>query len=126
MGPPVSGRDCILPQSTIVTKTFPPSGGFGSWPSCWGPLSQVGAVFFGLRSYLRLSLLLAGLVLPLLVGFTLLRDQCEWGLPMFARNGGVASASPLYPSGCGHPLDQVCLFVTLDRERRITLVVVPY
>ena len=32
MGSPVSGRDCVLPQSSIVTKIFPPSGGFGSWP----------------------------------------------------------------------------------------------
>ena len=30
MGSPVSGRACGLPQSAIVTKTFPPSGGFGS------------------------------------------------------------------------------------------------
>ena len=37
MGSPVSGRDCVLPQSAIVTKTFPPSGGFGSWPSCGVP-----------------------------------------------------------------------------------------
>ena len=33
MGSPVSGRDWVPPQSAIVTKTFPPSGGFGSWPS---------------------------------------------------------------------------------------------
>ena len=32
MGSPVSGRDCVLPLSAIVPKTFPPSGGFGSWP----------------------------------------------------------------------------------------------
>ena len=32
MGSPVSGRDCVLPQSSIVLKIFPPSGGFGSWP----------------------------------------------------------------------------------------------
>ena len=37
MGSPVSGRDCVLPQSAIVTKTFSPSGGFGSWPSCGVP-----------------------------------------------------------------------------------------
>ena len=37
MRPPVSGRDCVLPQSAIVTKTFPPSGRFGSWPSCGVP-----------------------------------------------------------------------------------------
>ena len=29
-GSPVSGRACGLPWSSIVTKTFPPSGGFGS------------------------------------------------------------------------------------------------
>ena len=27
-----SGRVCVLPQSAIVTKAFPPSGGFDSWP----------------------------------------------------------------------------------------------
>ena len=37
MGPPVSGRDCVLPQSAIVTKTFAPPSGFGSWPSCGVP-----------------------------------------------------------------------------------------
>ena len=37
MGSPVSGRDCVLPQSAIVTNIFPPSGGFGSWPSCGVP-----------------------------------------------------------------------------------------
>ena len=37
MGSPVSGRDCVLPQSAIVTKTFLLSGGFGSWPSCGVP-----------------------------------------------------------------------------------------
>ena len=36
MGSPISGRDCVLPQSTIVTS-FPPSGGFGYWPSCGVP-----------------------------------------------------------------------------------------
>ena len=51
MGPPVSGRDCVLPQSEIVTKTFPPSGGFGSWPSCGVP-------------YLRLALCSSTCVSP--------------------------------------------------------------
>ena len=37
MGSPVSGRDCVLPQSAIVTKAFPGSGGFDSWPSCGVP-----------------------------------------------------------------------------------------
>ena len=35
MEPPVSGRGCVLPQSAIVTKTIPPSGGIGSRPSRW-------------------------------------------------------------------------------------------
>ena len=30
------------------------------------------------------------------------------------------------PSGCGHPLGQQCLFVTLDRELGFTWVVVPF
>ena len=33
MGPPVSGRNCVLPLSAIVTLPCPSSGGFGSWPS---------------------------------------------------------------------------------------------
>ena len=99
MGSPVSGRSCVLPQSAIVSGTIPPSGGVGSVPLRWGPLSQVEAVFFGLRSYLRLSLILVGLVLGLRDGFTLRRAKCEWGLPTFARNGGVASASPVYSFG---------------------------
>ena len=37
MGTPVSGRDCVLPQSAIMTLPCPPSGGFGSWPSCGVP-----------------------------------------------------------------------------------------
>ena len=41
MGSLVSGQDCVLPQSTIVTKTFPPFGGFGSWPSCRFPCLRV-------------------------------------------------------------------------------------
>ena len=42
---------------------------------------------------------------------------------------GSRALPPLFlciPSGCGHPLGQVCLFVTLDCERRITLVIVPF
>ena len=51
MGSPVSGRDCVLPESVIVTKTFPPFGGFGSWPSCGVP-------------YLRLALCSSTCVSP--------------------------------------------------------------
>ena len=51
MGSPVSGRDCVLPQSAIVTKTFPPSGGFGSLPLCGAP-------------YLRLALCSSTCVSP--------------------------------------------------------------
>ena len=39
---------------------------------------------------------------------------------------GFPSFLLCFPSGCGHPLGQLCLFVTLDRERRFTLVVVPF
>ena len=49
MGSPVSGRDCVLPQSSIVPKTFPP-GGLGSWPRRV-PLPQTGVVYsFGMWS----------------------------------------------------------------------------
>ena len=46
----------------------------------------------------------------------------------FNRLLGTGPLPPLLciPSGCGHPLGQVCLFVTLDRERRIPLVIVPF
>ena len=46
MGSPVSGRDCVLPQSSIVPKTFPPSGGFGSWPWAGSPASGWRCVFW--------------------------------------------------------------------------------
>ena len=47
MGSPVSGRACVLPPSSIVTKTFPPFGGFGSGPSCWqSPASGQGCVLW--------------------------------------------------------------------------------
>ena len=42
---------------------------------------------------------------------------------------GTGALPPLLlflPSGCGHPLDRVCLFVTIAPERRFTWVVVPY
>ena len=118
MGSPVSGRDCVLPQSAIVTKTFPPSGGSGSWPSCGVPC-------------LRLALCSSACISP-------------GGYPSFSQVGPAPShgvpllwiwlvweASTVFlllciPSGCGHPLGQFCLFGTLDRERRFTLVVVSF
>ena len=48
VGSPVSGRDCVLPQSSIVTKTFPPSDEFGV-ALLRVPLPQAGAVFLGMR-----------------------------------------------------------------------------
>ena len=49
---------------------------------------------------------------------------------LFSGPGVCGGFNPLLllciPSGCGHPLGQKCLFVTLDRERRFTLVVVPF
>ena len=41
MGSPVSGRDCVLPRSAIVTTAFPPSGGSDSWPSCGVPCHRL-------------------------------------------------------------------------------------
>ena len=45
IGSPVSGWDCVLPQWSIVTKTFPPSGGFGSWPWCGFPCLRLALCF---------------------------------------------------------------------------------
>ena len=58
-------------------------------------------------------------------GVTLLWDKYAWGLPTFARYIALHTLLLCIPSGCDHPLGHVCLFVTLDHERRITLVVVP-
>ena len=117
-GSPVSGRDCVLPQSAIVMKTFPPSGGFGYRPSCGGPISQVGAVFFSLRSYRRLSLLLAGLVMRLRVGFPFSGTSVRGYFPPLLGMGALPPIPLCIPSGCGHPLSRVCLFATLARVCR--------
>ena len=74
-------RGCFLLQSAIVTKTIPPSGGIGSGPSRWGPLSWVRAVFFSLRPYRRLSLLLVVLVLGLRVGSPFSGTSVRGGFP---------------------------------------------
>ena len=100
--PPVSGRDCVLPQSAIVTKAFPPSGGFDYWPSCGVPC-------------LRLTLRSSACVGP-------------GGCPSFSRVGPAPShwvplfwtwlvweASTVFlllciPSGCCHPLGSIVSF----------------
>ena len=46
MGSPVSGRVCVLPQSSIVTKSFPPPGGLGSWPYCGFPCLRLALCFY--------------------------------------------------------------------------------
>ena len=102
MGSPVSGRDCVLPQSAIVMFAFPPSGGFDYWPSCGVP-------------YLRLTLCASACVGP-------------GGCPSFSRVGPAPSpwvpllwtwlvweASTVFlllciPSGCGHPLGSIVPF----------------
>ena len=102
MGSPVSGWDCVLPQSAIVTTAFPPSGGFDSWPSCGVPC-------------LRLALGSLACVGP-------------GGCPSFARVGPAPShwvpllwtwlvweTSTVFlllciPSGCGHPLGSIVSF----------------
>ena len=65
MGTAVSGRACGLPQSAIVTKPFPPSGGFGSCPLCGVP-------------YLRLALCSSACVSP-------------GGCPSFSQVGPASS-----------------------------------
>ena len=77
MGPPVSGRGCVLLQPAIVPKAIPPSGGIGSGPSH---------------------------------GVTLLWDKCAWGLPTFARNVGLAYASPVYSFGMRSPFGSCVSF----------------
>ena len=91
MESPVSGQDCVLPQSAIVTTTFPPSGGFGSWP-------QAGAVFFGVRSSWRLSLLLTGWSCSFARGSS--------SLDLVGVGGFNRFLLLCIPSGCGHPLGQ--------------------
>ena len=105
LGSPVSGRDCLLPQSAIVTFAFPPSGGFGYWPSCGVPC-------------LRLMLCASACVGP-------------GGCPFFSRVGPAPShwvpllwtwlvweASTVFlllciPSGCGHPFGSLVPFLSL-------------
>ena len=58
MGTPVSGRACGLRQSTIVTKPFPPSGGFGSCPSCGVPYLRLALCSLAVPPSHRLVLLL--------------------------------------------------------------------
>ena len=48
------------------------------------------------------------------------------GFNRLLRTGALPPLLQCIPSGCGHPLGQVCLFVTLDREQRIRLMVVPF
>ena len=97
MGSPDSGRDCVLPQSAIVPKTFPPSGGFGSWPSCGVPC-------------LRLALLSSACVGP---GgwpfFSQVRPAPSPWIPLLWA-WLVWNAATVFllciPSECGHPLGQ--------------------
>ena len=101
MGSPFSGRDCVLPQSAIVTFAFPPFGGFDYWPSCGVPS-------------LRLTLCASACVGP-------------GGCPSFSQVGPAPSPwVPLLwtwlvweastvsllclPSGCGHPLGSIVPF----------------
>ena len=85
-------------------KTFPPSGEFGYRPSCGGPISQVGAVFLSLRLYRRLSLLLAGLVTRLHVGFPFSGTSVCGYFPPLLGTGALPPIPLCIPSGCVHPL----------------------
>ena len=97
MGSPVSSRDCVLPQSAIVTKAFPPSGGFGSWPSCGVPC-------------LRLVLCSSACVGPGGCPSSQVGPAPSHWVPLL-WTWLVWEASTVFlllciPSGCGHPLGQ--------------------
>ena len=125
-GSPVSGRDSVLPPSTIVTMTFPPFGGFGYGPSCWGsPSSDRGCVLWPaiVPEAIPPSSRFGPAPSPWV---PLVWVRVVWGLQPFAWDGTLPPLLLFFPSGCGCPLGHVCLFVALDHERRITLVVVSY
>ena len=117
MGSPVLGQDCALPQSAIVTKTFPPSGGFGSWPSCGVP-------------YLRLALCSLTCVSPGGCPSFYQVWSCAFVLGSSSQGKMFVGASTVCFS-CVFLWDVVTLwvksvFLSLDCERRFTLVVVPF
>ena len=97
MGSPVSGRDCVLPQSAIVGKAFPPSAGFASWPSCGVFLPLANAVCFSMRWSGWLSLLLTGW-------------SCSFALGSSSLDLVGVGGFHHIPSGGGHPLGSIVSF----------------
>ena len=114
MGSPVSGWDCVLPQSAIVTFAFPPFVGFCLLALVWGPLSQAAAVCFGMRWSWWLSLLLTGRSCSFALGSS--------SLDLDGVGGFHRVPSPLSSFGIWSPFGvNSAFFVTLDRERRFPL-----
>ena len=77
--------------------------------------------FLSPRSYRRLSLLLVGWV-PGLRRVPL----PQAGAVLFRHALVLVAISPMYSFGMWSPFGSKCLFVTLDRERRFTLLVVSF
>ena len=109
---PVSGPVCVLPQSTIVTLLS----------LLWLGLLLVFVRFHCLRLTLWASACVGphGCLTFSRVGadpsawFPLLWPGCEGSLP-------PCSFSLCLPSGCGHPLGSLVSFVTIDRQRRVSI-----
>ena len=95
IGPPVSGRACGLPQSTFVTKTFPPVG--------LGSALGVGSATFGWRRVFQHALVLVA-VPPSLRLVLHIRTGFLSSGPGVRR--GFNSLLLCITSGCGHPLGQ--------------------
>ena len=94
-----------------------------AWGGCClhfvrGPLPIAGAVFLGVRLVLVAVPPSLRLVLRIRTGFLFYGPGVHVGF-----NCLLLICIPL---GCGHPLGQQCLFVTFDRERRFTILVVPF
>ena len=111
-----------------------------SWTLSWGsflslpvvmdglgwllPALRAGSPTYGWRCVLRRALVLVAvphshrLVLRIRTGFLFYGPG--------VRVGFNCLLLLCIPSGCGHPLGQERLFVTLDRERRFTILVVPF
>ena len=104
MGSLVSGRDCVLPQSAIVTKAFPPSGGFNSWPSCGVPCLWL-TLCFGMRWSGWLSLLLTGWSCSFALGSS--------SLDLVGVGGFDRFPSPLYSFGMWSAFGVNCAFLSL-------------
>ena len=96
MGSPVPGRDCVLPQSAIVTLLSLLLVGLTIGLHA-GSLPQADAVGFSMRWSGRLSLLLMG-------------RSCSFALGSSSLDLVGVGGFHRVPSGCGHPLGSIVSF----------------